>query len=75
MPNYCVNKNAQPQSGDHEVHDVDIERPCLPAASNRIPLGWHANCHGAVAEAKRRYPQQSASIDGCYHCANDCHTK
>lgn len=69
MPYYCVNKNAQ-RNGDHEVHDLASTRGCLPTATNRIDLGYHAGCSGAVAAAKRHYTQ----VNGCYYCANSCHT-
>ena len=70
MPHYCVNKEAQSGSGDHEVHDLASTKGCLPSASNRVDLGWHASCRGAVAAAKRLY----SDVNGCYYCANDCHT-
>ena len=69
MPNYCVNKDAQ-SNGDHEVHDLASTKGCLPLASNRLSLGWHANCRDAVAAAKATYSKSN----GCYYCANDCHT-
>jgi hypothetical protein len=70
MPDYCVNKNAQPGSGDHEVHDLSSTKGCLPSASNRNDLGWFASCSGAVAAANRHYDD----VNGCYYCANACHT-
>jgi hypothetical protein len=70
MPNYCVNKHAQPGSGDHEVHDLATIKGCLPSPANRIDLGWHASCRGAVAAAKSHYND----VNGCYYCANECHT-
>lgn len=69
MPNYCVNKIAQ-QNGDHEVHDLASNKGCLPAPSNRIDLGYHSTCSGAVSAAKRHFRQ----VNGCYWCANACHT-
>lgn len=71
MPNYIINKNAQ-SNGDHEVHEVASDCPHMPASENQIVLGWHSTCHGAVSEAKRRWPEHK--IDGCYHCCNTCHT-
>jgi hypothetical protein len=70
MPNYCVNVNAQPGSGDHEVHDLASNKGCLPAAVNRIDLGWHPSCREAVTKAKSYF----SDSNGCYYCANDCHT-
>ena len=70
MPNYCVNKNAQPGTDDHEVHDLASQQNCLPALENRIALGTHDSCRGAVTAAKQYYDD----VNGCYYCANDCHT-
>ena len=69
MPNYCVNKNAQ-SNGDHEVHDLASTKGCLPSASNRLDLGYHPSCSGAVTAAKRSYSQSN----GCAYCASACHT-
>ena len=55
MPDYCLNKNAQ-SGGEHEVHRLNSPYGCLPEPENRINLGWHSNCHSAVAKAKRMYP-------------------
>ena len=69
MPLYCVNKNAQIESGDHEVH---VEG-CLwwPNDENRINLGNHIDCHFAVAKAKEYYP---TTANGCKYCSIECHT-
>lgn len=66
MPQYYVNRNAQ-ENGDHEVH----EETCtyLPAPANRIALGWHPSCHGAVAKAREYYVR----ADGCAKCCPACH--
>jgi hypothetical protein len=69
MPTYCVNRNAQ-ANGDHEVHDVTANRWCLPAVSNRVDLGYHSDCTGAVRQAKWHYPQ----ANGCANCTPSCHT-
>ena len=68
MPNYCVNTNPQP-NGDHEVHDTST---CvrLPLPANQLGLGFHLDCSGAVAAAKRHYAQ----TNGCYWCCKPCHT-
>ena len=71
MPNFVVNKNAQ-DNGDHEVHEKNSGCGHMPAIENQIDLGFHSSCHGAVSEAKSRYPD--ASINGCYYCCNPCHT-
>lgn len=70
MPYFCVNKNAQWDSGDHEVHDLASTSGCLPSESNRIDLGPHASCRSAVAAAKLRF----SDVNGCRWCAPECHT-
>ncbi|WP_153639530.1 hypothetical protein [Prolixibacter sp. NT017] len=67
MDSYYVNKNAQ-ANGDHEVHKYGCSY--LPEAANRQYLGKFSNCHDAVKETKKTYPQSN----GCYYCSNACHT-
>lgn len=70
MPEYYVNKNTQ-ANGDNEVHRSDEVNCQTPAAPhNRVDLGWHADCHSAVGAAKAR----GYNANGCYYCANACHT-
>lgn len=71
MYKFIINKNQQP-NGDYEVHNES--RPChtMPNPENRIDLGYHESCHGAVREAKRRWPGER--INGCAHCCPACHT-
>jgi len=71
MPNFIVNSNAQ-SNGDHEVHNTTTGCSYMPSAANQIDLGYHVTCQSAVTEAKRRWPLQR--INGCYYCANPCHT-
>ncbi len=71
MPRFILNKNAQ-SNGDHEVHNSSTGCGHMPNPENRISLGEHATCRGAVADAKRRLPGQR--INGCYYCCNECHT-
>ena len=68
MAKYCVNKNAQ-ENGDHEVHNYNCS--WLPDPKNRKYLGDFPSCHGAVKEAKKKYP----TADGCKHCSPECHTR
>lgn len=70
MPNYCVNSNAQ-SNGDHEVHDLASTKDCLPDLRHRVSLGMHATCRGAVQKAK---DLGYSKANGCFYCANDCHT-
>lgn len=65
---YYVNTNAQ-TNGDHEVHK-SVGCPTPAASANQLDLGDFANCHGAVAAAKIRYP----TADGCANCSPECHT-
>lgn len=67
MATYYVNMNAQ-TNGDHEVHKSGCS--FMPNAGNRISLGDHGGCRSAVTAAKRHYSQ----VNGCYYCANPCHT-
>ncbi|GAA4873598.1 hypothetical protein GCM10025788_10000 [Serinicoccus chungangensis] len=69
MSRYCVNTNAQ-DNGDHEVHNLDVERRCLPNLANRRDLGWHPSCQAAVRAARTHYRQ----VNGCALCASACHT-
>jgi hypothetical protein len=68
MPNYYVNTDAQ-STGEHEVHEKDCKHG--PVASKQKSLGWYSSCSFAIAEAKKLY----SKVDGCYHCANDCHNQ
>lgn len=65
MTRYYVNQNAQP-NGDHEVH----VKTCMFFPKAVTDLGEHANCHFAVAEAKKTYTQSN----GCYYCCKESHT-
>ncbi len=68
MPTYYVNTNAQ-ANGDHEVHE-DSYCSNAPTPINRKYLGYHSDCHSAVLEAKKTFPQSN----GCYYCCRSCHT-
>jgi hypothetical protein len=70
MPRFCVTRKAQPTSGDHEVHDLGSTKECLPDIDNRMDLGHHATCRTAVSAAKELF----SDVNGCYYCANECHT-
>ena len=67
MASYYVNMNAQ-SNGDHEVHKSDCA--WLPRPENRIYVGEHASCHGAVSSARQYYTR----VNGCYYCSYSCHT-
>lgn len=64
---YYVNKNSQ-ANGDHEVHTYNCTHG--PNEENRQYLGEYVSCGPAVTEAKRYYWKSN----GCYYCANACHT-
>jgi hypothetical protein len=67
MPDYYVNNNPQPLSGDHEVHESGCA--LLALAQNTQYLGNFPSCHGAVATAKLIYLR----ADGCAFCSRACH--
>jgi len=69
MPSYYVNKNAQP-NGDHEVHEIGSDCGHEPNPENRISLGAHDSCVGAVQAARGRF----GKVNGCYYCCELCHT-
>lgn len=69
MDSYCVNRNAQ-SNGDHEVHNVTSDCEHLPNPVNRQDLGLHPDCASAVRAASSYFTQ----VNGCYYCANACHT-
>lgn len=67
MAYYYVNKNQQ-SNGDHEVHKTGCSY--MPNQDNRLYLGDYSSCGPAVQKAKEYYPKSN----GCYYCANACHT-
>lgn len=66
---YYVNRNAQPDSKDHEVHEETCDY--YKKGTNMEYLGDFTNCHDAVAEAKRK---GYSTADGCAYCSSPCHT-
>ncbi len=73
MPNYIVNRNAQP-NGDNEVHTTprpSCPSPYYPEPRNQVPLGFHSNCADAVQTAQHRGYR---TANGCYYCSRLCHT-
>lgn len=68
MNSYYVNKNAQPNSNDHEVHAAGCA--FFPNWENVTPLGNFESCGPAVREAKKHFDD----TNGCYYCCNACHT-
>jgi hypothetical protein len=68
MAKYYVNENPQP-TGEHEVHKEGCSY--LPEYPNKKYLGDFSKCEEAVNEAKKYYN----SVDGCYYCSNECHTR
>jgi len=67
MAIYYVNKNDQ-NNEDHELHKIVCS--WLPEDENRLELGNFTSCYAALSEAKHRFEQ----VNGCAHCAPDCHT-
>lgn len=70
MDQYYVNDNRQEsKDGLHnEVHKAGCY--WLRQAKNTSYLGQFYTCHGAIVEAKKKYPY---SADGCETCCPDCH--
>ena len=70
MPTYIVNKNTDDKNR-HEVHEIGPTK-CrrLPAEHNRVSVGWHSDCHGALKAAEDLGYKPA---DGCAHCSPDCH--
>lgn len=71
MARFVINRNAQ-ANGDHEVHNLTLGCNYLPRPENQTDLGEHSHCHGAVALARRQWPQHR--VNGCYYCCQACHT-
>lgn len=71
MASYYVNDRAQ-SNGDHEVHNKSAcTSDNFPRPENARYLGDFSNCRDAVAAARLYYSQ----VNGCYWCANACHTQ
>lgn len=68
MKLYYVNRNPQ-DTGEHEVHTSECVY--LPAANERIKLGYFSNPIEAVEKAKKHYE----NVDGCWHCSRGAHKK
>lgn len=71
MHRFIINKNQQ-SNGDHEVHNATLGCSYMPKPENQIDLGYHSSCYGALIDANSRWPGNR--INGCYYCANTCHT-
>jgi len=68
MDRYLVNRNPQ-EGGEHEVHTTDCDH--LPEPENRIDLGYHDDCEGAIQAAKKYFTH----VDGCFYCCEPCHNE
>ncbi|ANH68550.1 hypothetical protein [Mitsuaria sp. 7] len=71
MAQFIINKNVQ-ANGDYEVHNLSAGCNYMPLPQNQIDLGEHSSCSGAVAAAKKQWPNDR--INGCYYCCRACHT-
>jgi len=67
MPQYCVNRQEQP-NGDHEVHAEGCT--FWPSPPNAQLLGWHSDCVPAVQAARSYFYR----VNGCKFCSLLCHT-
>lgn len=71
MRKYYVNHNEQPE-GEHEVHDWNANCSHPPLMQNRVDLGYHATCRGAIFEAQKLYPY--SHVNGCAYCVPLCNS-
>lgn len=71
MASFVLNSHTQ-ANGDNEVHNRTTGCICMPLIEHQLDLGEHADCHGAIAHARQKWPD--ASINGCAFCCNACHT-
>ena len=65
MPYYIVNKNAQPNTRDHEVHltpRTNCSSPRYPAPQNRESLGFHSTCHEQFWRQKGEAIQRQMAV-------------
>ena len=75
--NLSVGSNCLPAAhnrislGEHPTWAFVIENRAIRGLLSTL-LGEHPTCHSAVATARSRYPNDRAN--GCYYCANACHT-
>jgi hypothetical protein len=70
MPIFVLNSKRL-RNGEHEVHSLAETCPHLPRIENQIDLGRHPTCNEALELARRLWPNYR--INGCPHCAKDCH--
>jgi len=66
MMKFYVNKESE-SCGRHEVHRAGCIY--LPAPEGALYLGKLASSFSAVAAARKMYHR----INGCCHCAPECH--
>ncbi|PFA68433.1 hypothetical protein CN378_07535 [Bacillus sp. AFS015802] len=67
MAQFYVNQNQQ-SSGEHEVHMEGCD--FMPFEKNLLELGGHSSCSSAIEKARETFD----NVNGCRHCAPDCHT-
>lgn len=65
---YLFNSQAD-DKGRHEVHISTCSY--LPSYQNQQNLGYHGDCHSAIASAKSL--DSSKYYDGCFWCCRECH--
>lgn len=65
---YYYNKNLD-SKGNHEVHTSECSY--LPAALNRVMIGYENDCNAAIQRVKKETGK--TNYDGCYHCSYPCH--
>lgn len=71
MSVYYLNLTPKYEEGikHYEVHKENCK--WLSKVEDCEELGDFRDCHGAIKEAKQRYPKWK--IDGCKYCSPECH--
>lgn len=78
MKEYYINSNKQTSTsgGNYEVHKCDcIYFKANKHNNNYVYLGYFSSSIEAVKYAKRVYHSYAQSIDGCYYCCKDSHSR
>lgn len=71
MAQFIVTKQKQ-VSGKYTIHNRTTGCAHLPSQGQQVSLGYYPSCQEALEDALSRWPDKQ--IDGCYYCANSCHS-
>jgi hypothetical protein len=66
MSLYYANQ-IQQANGTHLIHKLGCKH--MPEPSHWLYLGEFPDCHHALREAMKTFPQST----GCFHCSSACH--